>query len=641
MLLRGAVRGVLPRWWVASPASLAVARLAVVWVAAGVQHPLTSALAAGHSGDARQIGLSRALPIVWPSPTTFGHVHVWALRVALWLALLGVASPVSLTAAALLLIRCRAAQIAMYGDGGHSEDLIGPVLLLLAGSPCADTLSVDALVASVRKAWGSSPAIEAGGGLTGAVMAASRGWAQGLSEDCRRCSRAYSAPLVFAAMYIGLFYLSSGLIKANTGSPFIWGWAKAGFLRSNLVVMWLRRWGEPRLPSLRQVLTNPLQAACETYFLPALRVDRVPALLEVGGAAVVGWECMHWFLMLCGPWVRTLSVLLAVSFHLLVSFSMGISFYPLAALQVALLTPWGVLLDRLVLARWLAQKEPGGKGDGKIGSMSAPAPGLRQRPLVWLTVAVGLLLVVGQSLVAVKSVHLRNAPYHTRNYPFDQGPTFNSHGQANPTGNGTYTLKSAASRLLARHMVLHLEGGGPPVRYPVWQAVCIVGGYKEECMLRRQGTVSYWCCQYGKKAYPDDLMRTFAYDPHRLGAQISPQQFRKLGMMALDERSLLPAAETRSVAAVSFETTPSLKIHMQLSVAEIMARAQPQMECEELVMRPGTDEGSANVTRTCQQKQQPAKKPGNRAKQISPAKKDRAAMAPKALALRNGSDNKL
>jgi len=173
----------------------------------------------------------------------------------------------------------------------------------------------------------------------------------------------------------------------------------------------------------------------------------------------------------------------------------------------------------------------------------------------------------------------------------------------------------------------------------VWQAVCIVGGYKEECMLRRQGTVSYWCCQYGKKAYPDDLMRTFAYDPHRLGAQISPQQFRKLGMMALDERSLLPAAETRSVAAVSFETTPSLKIHMQLSVAEIMAQAQPQMECEELVMRPGTDEGSANVTRTCQQKQQPAKKPGNRAKQISPAKKDRAAMAPKALALRVRKDS--
>eukprot|EP00873_Tetraselmis_striata_P010141 jgi/Tetstr1/430405/TSEL_020215.t1 len=519
--------------------------------------------------------------------------------------------------AALLLVRCRVAQVALHLDRGHSDDCLGPVLLLMAGSPCTDALSVDAFVASVRAAWASSPATaeaDRGARLASAVLTACRGWPQALRDSCRRRSRAYSAPLVFAALFLGLFYLSSGLSKANWGSTFIISWAKEGFLHSHMMGMWLRRWGEPMVPSLRRVVTNPLLAGCETYLFPVVRsIHKAPGLIQAGGAVAVGWECLHWYFLLCGPWVRTLSMILAVCFHLTVAFFMGISFYSLAALQVALFTPWGALLDRLILDRWLPEPELDSKNTEEAASAGnkSPlvAPNLTQRPLVWATVAVGLLLVVGQSLVLVQSLHLKHNACK-RCYPFDHGPKFVSHGHIIPAGNGTYTVERhpEAARLISRHMVLHLEGGAPPVRLPVWQAVCIVGGYKEECMLPRQGEVSFWCCRHKSKAYPHNLMRTFEYKPKKVGGsgtQVSSQHFRSLGALALAEPSLLPPGETRRVIAVSFETAPVLRMHVHMTIPEIMAQAQPHMECEELVMRPGVDLERANVTRTCQQGQQP------------------------------------
>eukprot|EP00873_Tetraselmis_striata_P017117 jgi/Tetstr1/437381/TSEL_026065.t1 len=616
-----ATRAVLPHWWVASPADLALVRIAVFWLALEWLHEeqdLKTALAWGHEGNVMDVGLSRTWPIVWPLPTAFGVGQLRALRVALWLALLGAASPVSLAAAALLLVRCRVAQVALHLDRGHSDDFLGPVLLLMAGSPCADALSVDAFVESVRAAWASSPTTaEAGMGarLAGAVLTACRGWPQALRDACRQRSRAYSAPLVFAALFLGLFYLSSGLSKAKWGSTFILSWAKEGFLRSNMTGMWLRRWGEPMFPSLRSVLTNPLRAGCETYLFPVVRsIDKAPGLIEAGGAVAVGWECMHWYFLLCGPWVRTLSTVLAVCFHLVVAFLLGISFYPLAALQVALFTPWGALLDRLILDRWLPEPALDGTHteEGANAGRKSPlvAPSLSQRPLVWATVAVGLLLVLGQSLVLVPSVHLKQGACK-RCYPFEHGPKFDNHGHVRPTGNGTYAVERHpdAARLISRHMVLHFEGGAPPVRLPVWQAVCIVGGYKEECMLPRQGEVSYWCCHHRSKAYPHNLMRTFAYEPFKVGrsdTQISSQQFRSLGALALAEPSLLPPGETRRVIAVSFESATMLRMHVHMSISEIMAQAQPHMECEELVVRPSVKLESANVTRACRQSQRPS-----------------------------------
>eukprot|EP00873_Tetraselmis_striata_P041935 jgi/Tetstr1/462199/TSEL_007262.t1 len=606
--VRPAVKALLPRWWAASPASLAIVRIAVVWLVLGWldgSADFVRLLAEGKTGSARSVGLSRALPILWPSPASCGLSHVHALRFLLWLSLLGAASPASLAAAGILVMRIRAAQIGLHKDGGHSCDYFGPVLLLLAGSPCSDTLSMDALVESVCAAWRGGPAIKAGGGLTGAVLAASKTWVRSLHDDCNRRSRAYSAPLIFAALYLGFFYLSAGLIKANTGDTFIWSWANAGYLRSNAMGMWLRRWGQPNIPPLRKFLTNPLAAVFSSYLFPVLRFDKVPGLLEAGGAFAVAWECLHWYLLLCGPWVRLLSTLTAVGFHLFVAFTMSISFRPLAALQLALFMPWDVLLDRLILRRWLARTEPDAAVSKKSASKPPPAPGISQRPLVWLTIAVGLCLVVGQSLVMFPSLHQKRGA-SKRCFPFDHGPSFDSHGQAKPQGGGAYSWNPAAARMLSRHMVLHLEGGGQPVRYPVWQAVCIVGGYKKNCMPRH-GAIRYWCCNVKSKAYPDDLMKTFAYDYHRLGATISAQKFQRLGKLALAERELLPPGETRNVTAVSFESTPKLIMRVQKNVTEIMAEAQRTMECEELVMRPGMEARRASVKRTCRQRTPPAK----------------------------------
>eukprot|EP00873_Tetraselmis_striata_P043248 jgi/Tetstr1/463512/TSEL_008391.t1 len=603
--LRCVVSALQPRWWAASPVNLAVVRIVVVWLVLDWLDgsvDFVDVLAAGQTEGARDVLVSRELPIAWPSPaTSFGLNHVHALRLLLWLSLLGAAAPASLAGAAVMAMRCRAAEIALHKDGGHSNDFYGPMLLLLAGSPCSDELSVDALVASVRAAWATG----CGGvrGLTGAVLAASRSWAQQLPESCHRRSRAYSAPLIFAALYLGLFYLSAGLSKAVKGDTFIWSWALGGHIQSNALGMWLRRWGEPRLPTLGAFLTKPLRAAFSLYLYPVLRFDKVPGFLEAGGAVAVAWECLHWYLLLCGPWVRALSMLTMIGFHLFVACYMSISFRPLVALQLALFIPWDVLLDRLLL-----RTKPSGAKLEKASRMASPAPGISQRPLVWLTIAVGVALVVGQSLSVREAIFPTSGP-RKRCFPFDEGPSFRDHGQAKPSADGSYVWKPDAARLLSRHVVLHLEGGAPPVRYPVWQAVCIVGGYKKRCMRPQQGTVGYWCCDSKKKAYPHDLMKTFVFNVHRLDAKIPQWKFQRLGMLALAEPGLLPPGEARNVTAVSIESTPTLIMRGQATADEVMADAQPTMECEELVMRPGTEADHADLRRTCQPPPEPAQNP--------------------------------
>eukprot|EP00873_Tetraselmis_striata_P016493 jgi/Tetstr1/436757/TSEL_025537.t1 len=463
--LRCVVSALQPRWWAASPVNLAVVRIVVVWLVLDWLDgsvDFVDVLAAGQTEGARDVLVSRELPIAWPSPaTSFGLNH----------------------------------------DGGHSNDFYGPMLLLLAGSPCSDELSVDALVASVRAAWATG----CGGvrGLTGAVLAASRSWAQQLPESCHRRSRAYSAPLIFAALYLGLFYLSAGLSKAVKGDTFIWSWALGGHIQSNALGMWLRRWGEPRLPTLGAFLTKPLRAAFSLYLYPVLRFDKVPGFLEAGGAVAVAWECLHcWRCFI----------------------------------------PWDVLLDRLLL-----RTKPSGAKLEKASRMASPAPGISQRPLVWLTIAVGVALVVGQSLSVREAIFPTSGP-RKRCFPFDEGPSFRDHGQAKPSADGSYVWKPDAARLLSRHVVLHLEGGAPPVRYPVWQAVCIVGGYKKRSP---NGSSSGWACWRWR------------------------------------EPGLLPPGEARNVTAVSIESTPTLIMRGQATADEVMADAQPTMECEELDLGSG------------------------------------------------------
>eukprot|EP00873_Tetraselmis_striata_P034713 jgi/Tetstr1/454977/TSEL_041837.t1 len=382
------------------------------------------------------------------------------MRIALSLALVGAASPWSLFTAGVLLMRFRAAQVEMYIDGGHGHDSLGPLLLLLAGSPCSDTLSVDAFVSSVRKAWGNSPTSELGGGLTGAVRAAGRNWVHRLRQDCRQGSRAYSAPLIFAALYIGAFYFSSGVVKVLYGRPFLLAWVNSGFLRSQIVTMWMRRWGEARFQPMGSFLRDPLKATMGTYLMPVARFDLLPGLIEAGGGLAALWECLHWYLMLCGPFVRALSMVVAVGFHVFVGWTMGISFYVLVAAQVALFVPWGILLDCLVLSRCVASPSNGQcrKPISKKMIIEPEVPGLLQRPLVWITIVLGLGLFLGQLSVLIKPLHRNGAA--KRYYPFDHGPRFDNHGFSIPHHNaGFYTWSGNAAASISSQMVLHLEGG--------------------------------------------------------------------------------------------------------------------------------------------------------------------------------------
>eukprot|EP00873_Tetraselmis_striata_P043314 jgi/Tetstr1/463578/TSEL_008457.t1 len=593
-------RALTPRWWKSSPVDLAMARVVLVCAAAAwlaeqpdfVHSDLPNAL------PPKDVFLGRAAPLAWRWPSSFTSLELRLLQLLLLLALAGVMTPVSLLGAGSLMAHYRAVQkVLTLGDGRHA-DLFAPVLLLLAGSPCADVLSVDAcLLGRLFAVYKSKKQGGAGGGWRGAL----RRWAADTQAATRVRSRAYSAPLVFSALYIGLIYLSSGLAKARWGPIPGISWATSGFLRSNMASAWLRRWGEPRVPSAWAAVTAPIQSPFRTYLLPIFRLDLLPGFLELGAVYTVIWECAYWYLMLCGPTARAACLFCTVVFHVMAALAMAIDYYQFVAVQLALFLPWGRILDGILLRRCLGP----GVGSGEALPRTAKptpkpptssAPGIRDRPLVWITIALGSLLLLGQGLDFFPSVH--RLPRKARCFPFEHGPSFASHGEARPAGDGSdqRVWVGKPAEAISRHMVLHLPDNST-ARYPVWQAICIIGGYKEAC-VKPGGEVSYWCCVAEDKHYRDQLMLQFLFDPHRLIAPPSERQYATLGRLALQERALLPASAGGRAMAVSFESSERVPMRMGQSPADIMANAE--MTCRGPAYTPlGVAPGTAHVMRSC------------------------------------------
>jgi len=595
-------RALTPRWWTSSPVDLALVRVLLVWSAAAwlteqpdfVRSALSTAL------PPKDVFMGRSVLTAWRWPETFTVLELKLLQLLLSFALAGLMAPLSLLGAGALMMHYRAAQkVLTLGDGLHA-DLLGPVMLLLAGSPCADVLSVDELLARL---W-MGPVKRSGAGK-GGWRGALRRYAADLQAATRARSRAYSAPLIFAGLYIGLLYLSCGLVKARWGPTFVLSWANSGFVRSNIAGMWLRRWGEARVPSVWAALTAPVQAPFRTYLLPVLRLDLLPGFLEFGAVFTAVWELLYWYLMLCAPAARAACLLCMMTFHLMAAQTMAIDYYQFAAVQLALFLPWGKILDAVLLRRWLGPSA--GPGE-TLPHATAPAPkaqtttapGIRDRPLVWTTIALGALIVMGQGLEFFPSTHV--LPYDARCFPFNHGPSFTSHGKAKPYGSdgNQWAWKGVNAEAISRHMVLHLPGGDS-VRYPVWQAICIIGGYKETCAAHVAGRmeVSYWCCVNEDKHYKDQLMLQFLYDPWRLIAPPSDTQYATLGGLALREPALLPdGGRGGNATAVSFESSELVPMRMEQTLADIMAQAK--MTCRGgLVTPPGVNASSVQAERSC------------------------------------------
>lgn len=154
---------------------------------------------------------------------------------------------------------------------------------LLALSPCGDVWALDS--------WGAAPA---------------------------RALGAYTVPVWFCRAFLGVIYFFPGFHKLLESG---WDWATGPHVVAQMHAKWF-----------------------EMAELPALRIDRYPALCSLGGHAVLLFE-LGFFLLASQRRTRLVAVCLGLGFHWATQAFFFIPFVSLWACYVVLL-PWGTLPGR-------------------------------------------------------------------------------------------------------------------------------------------------------------------------------------------------------------------------------------------------------------------------------------------------------
>jgi hypothetical protein len=247
---------------------------------------------------------------------------------------------------------------------------------LLAASPCDEALAYDPSVASPS---GSRP--EGDG--------PQRGKRGELAPDSTR----YGWPLFFARALLACIYFFPGLHKLVTSGL---GWALSDNLRNQL--WW--KWAEHGITG-------------------ALRVDRVPGLLQAGGLFVLAFELTFPLFVLsrrARPWLA----LAGLAFHFLAGALLRIPFVSLWALYVVLLDLRRIPRIRAMLPPVSPRHESAASpaGDRPQHESAASPAGDRprhQKPSL-LPLVVGLLLFAG--------AFVQGARGQMRAFPFACYPTF-------------------------------------------------------------------------------------------------------------------------------------------------------------------------------------------------------------------------
>jgi len=233
--------------------------------------------------------LPRTLPV---DPWAAGLVLLLA-RVSCLAAILGcltrVSAPMAVLSSAWTL-----AIPQLYGKLNHDHHVLW-FAALLAVSPCADVLAVDAILAARRRAD------------RGAVRPPGP-------------SRAYALPIRIIWVLLGLIYFFPGFWKAwSTGFT----WISAENLRQHMFLKWHEFDG----------------------WTPLLRIDEMPLLLLLGALGTVVFELSFLALVLSSR-LRALAVLGGLCFHNLCGVFLRIPFWSLQA-SYAALVDWGDVLPRL------------------------------------------------------------------------------------------------------------------------------------------------------------------------------------------------------------------------------------------------------------------------------------------------------
>jgi predicted DCC family thiol-disulfide oxidoreductase YuxK len=167
----------------------------------------------------------------------------------------------------------------LYGKINHYHHLLW-FMAILAASPCADALSLDALRASRRRA-------DAG------------------ATEPPGPSLAYSLPLRFVWLMLGAIYFSAGFWKSWTGG---YRWAFSDNLRNIMYNKWMEL-GD---------------------WTPFFRLDQYPLLYKLSAAGSILFE-LSFIVLIFFPLLRKLAAAAGVGFHAMIYMVMRINFYTLAA----------------------------------------------------------------------------------------------------------------------------------------------------------------------------------------------------------------------------------------------------------------------------------------------------------------------
>ena len=530
MRLAELARLMTPRVWRATALDLAIARIMMAAIALDAI-PWSVGLAQeqfSYNVEPEGRGMAYTYPVCGGLVRSFmwGRINVSSyaaaefalLRLALWLSVLGVATPLSMAASGAMIVRYKIITLGLQISTGHWNDFMGPAVLIMAFFPCGDVLSFDSAVSWARKP-GSSIASSASHVLklfTSAVhnpKIAAVAALQALAHEAKQQpSVCYGMPLTAVALYLGVYILSAGLAKAATGPYYLLSWAFSDHVKGQLHIFWMRNAGEAYVPSLASVGWNPLRLVTNSYLFPILRVDKFPLLLHVGNWVVMVWECLHWYLLLCAPPIRYASVLLDVAFHMSVAMTMGIyQFYHLLATHLVFL-PWssmiakplasllGTLQSRLISngdtkpALPPYRTSPSNAPDANEGVLAA----LRRRPRLVLACFVALAFISGQcyeliprsngpKLFGMKRLGVGGGHCH----PFDPAPGFGikdagklvawRHNNPKPWDNKFEGPMRTSAREI--HFV-HSDGDVSSMF--LWEAICRMEG-KRHCEKRKHG----------------------------------------------------------------------------------------------------------------------------------------------------------
>lgn len=293
-----------------------------------------------------------------PYPWTLGLI--WLFRAILLSALVGFRTQLCLTGLCLLGLPLLASA-QLLGPTVHNMHLLW-FLALLAVAPCGQVGSLDAWL---RRRSTSEPPLAA------------------MKLDARLTSRAVQA-LTFARLLLACVYFFPGAWKLGANGL---AWASAG----RLIPLFHSKW-------------------YQFNFLPPLRVDEHPLLLQLGGLSIMALELAFPLLVLsrAGRWTACLGGLI---FHVLSAQFLGIRFMPLWLC-------YGILIDWPSVLCWLQDRSPPNRAVETMGR------GLFQRLKVVRIHTPRLNLVSCVGAVLLLGAITQGARGQMQSWPFACYPTF-------------------------------------------------------------------------------------------------------------------------------------------------------------------------------------------------------------------------